>query len=261
MKVLFLTTCLFFSLNLWGQLETDKKTSNWIIGSDFNFSTQKNAEAFIINSSQAVDENNVAFSRFKIAPYTGKQLDANWLVGLQIGYEKATTIDPITDLAPNPSTGFTEFFVNDRGIVRELSFATFARRYFGLTDNLQAFIQPSLSYSIRNLDDSFIENTKSQLFSIGIAPGISWSPLKRLNVLARFSSINYWSGKKERKAAEVLLKIDNFPNDGTVIVFPSEDTLPSPFEIMDQSGLETSFSEFNANFGLSSFLIGVEFKW
>jgi len=80
MKIFFITTCLFFSLNIWAQVCIVEKTSHWIIGSDFNFSINKNIEALILNeglflpSDQNINRDDILANSFRIAPYIGKKL-------------------------------------------------------------------------------------------------------------------------------------------------------------------------------------------
>lgn len=262
MKTIFTTIFLIISLSLWAQVETNGPFNNWIVGSEFNVFTNNEVGGVISNDFK------LKTTSFTIAPYIGKKLNANWLVGLQIGYKKTDEVeDFIIDLGLDPSTGFTQTTVTAIEVnQKEFSFGTFARRYFRLTNKLQAFVHTSLGYSIQNQDDFFIEDTKDWRFSLGVSPGVSWNISKRINIISKFSSASFRFGKRKRAAYESEIIVNG--STGFIEGDLGNYAIPDGYDVTSgtsgrliQSGLETSYSEFNTNFGMSSFFIGVEFKW
>ncbi len=200
MKLNFLAVIILLSSQILTAQETAPAT-NWIAGGSFSFSLQQNAQPIslipyngqvrIISSGNS-DIRNTYFS---FTPYVGKELNANWILGLQLQYtmSRYTSNGVSTDFLGQLDT--FDVAQNENAYTIGL----FGRYMFNPASKFVFFLQPYANYSLADeqylSDDVVTDGLDSYAFGIGTSGGVLYNISDRWRLTSRIGLLGFTTGK------------------------------------------------------------------
>lgn len=234
-KILFLLLVLFSTGFLHAQDDFEPK---WILGGSVQFYHSNNFFGYygVLNPGLGlpVQSGDQKVTSFDFVPYVGKEINEHWIAGVQVGYgyNKSESSSSVIFF---PDTNV----INRVSETQEHGFSAglFGRYTVNPQQNIQFFLQPAISFGQQNSKqtDSFAgtqneteQKLRTNYFNTSVSPGVAWNPNYRLRILARLGFLSYVTGN---------------------YAFDPED-----------SRYEDSFSSFQANFSLSTFVFSLEFR-
>ncbi len=178
------TFILFLILLLSSPLtaQEEKPDLSFIVGGSFNFNFSKNNNLNNFNSQLVSD--NIKFTSFNFAPFIGKEVTENWLLGVNLIYGSRSWELEVDE---------SKFSTTDIGI------GLMGRYYFTPANKFSFFAQPSVffnSSSSKNEDNgnTFGERTTTTITG-GVAAGARYRLTKKLYITIRFGGLSYSTGK------------------------------------------------------------------
>ncbi len=174
---------------------------NWIAGGSFSFSFQQNAQPaslipFIgqvhIISSNRDDIRNTYFS---FSPYAGRELSANWILGLQLQYtmSRYKASDVLNDFLGQVDT--LDYAQNENAYTIGL----FGRYMFNPASKFVFFLQPYVNYSFVDKqyfkDDVMTDGLDSYAIGIGTSGGVLYNISDRWRLTSRIGLLGFSTGK------------------------------------------------------------------
>lgn len=230
MKLNYLVVILLFSSQMITAQETTP-TTNWIAGGSVSYSLQQNAQPFtlfpfigqvrIVSNSEDARGTNFSFS-----PYVGKELSANWIMGLQLQYTMSRyRSDDVISILGQVDT----FDVKQNE--NAYTIGLFGRYRFNPESKFVFFLQPYASYSfvdeVQWRDEVITDELESYAISIGTSGGVLYNISDRWRLTSRIGLLSFVTGKWT----------DN------------------------ESDESNTFSSFGASLSLSSLNLGFEYKF
>jgi hypothetical protein len=203
----------------------------WIAGGSLSFAVQQNAQPFtllpFIGQIRIVSNDDDARStNFSFSPYIGKELNANWILGLQLQYTmNRYSSEDVIDFLGQQDT----FDVKQKE--NAYTIGLFGRYMFNPESKFVFFLQPSASYSfvdeVQWRDDVITDELESYAISVGASGGVLYNISDRWRLTSRIGLLNFVTGKWT----------DN------------------------ESDESNTFSSFGATFSLSSLNLGFEYRF
>lgn len=198
MKLNYLVVIILLSVQTMTAQETTPAT-NWIAGGSISFSMQHNAQPFTllpyIGQVRIVSNSDDARgTRFSFSPYIGKDLSANWNLGLQLQYGmnryKAEDV--------NDFLGLLDTFDVKRN-ENAYSIGLFSRYMFNPNSKFVFFLQPYASYSfvdqVEWREEVITDELESYAISIGASGGVLYNISDRWRLTSRIGLLNFVTGK------------------------------------------------------------------
>ncbi len=199
MKLNYLVVIMLLSAQSMTAQETTP-TTNWIAGGSLGFSIQQNAPRntffplvgqvrFVSSSSQ--DSRNTYFS---FSPYVGKELSANWILGLQLQYTMSRyRSDDVIDFLGQLDT--FDYAQNENAYTIGL----FGRYMFNPESRFVFFLQPYANYSfvdeVQWNDDVITDELDSYAISLGTSGGVLYNISERWRLTSRIGLLGFTTGK------------------------------------------------------------------
>lgn len=128
-----------------------------------------NAQVYVGGSlgfeSAKANKDADALSNFSIMPEIGYNLDENWAVGIQLGYQSQE--------------------VNKDETVSLFTIAPYARYTFAKTGAASFFVDGGIIF------ESYGSDAKGSSFGIGVRPGVNFAVSEKVGVVAKLGYIGY----------------------------------------------------------------------
>lgn len=200
MKLNLLAVTILLSSHMMSAQESTPAT-NWIAGGSVSFSLQQNAQptsliSFIgqvrIISSSTSDIHNTYFS---FTPYVGKEMSANWILGLQLQYtmSRYTAYGVSTDFLGQQDT----FDVKQNE--NAYTIGLFGRYMFNPAHKFVFFLQPYTNYSfvdeVQWSDDVITDGLDSYAIGLGTSVGVLYNISDRWRLTSRIGLLGFTTGK------------------------------------------------------------------
>ncbi|MBQ9231280.1 MAG: porin family protein [Prevotella sp.] len=148
--------------------------------------TTMNAQAYIGGGIgfQTTSQGDVTNTVIKLIPEVGYNLDANWAVGIALGY------------------GHTKNSVEVNGVETSVkadvfAISPYARYTFAKFDKVNLFVDGGLSYTHTKAG-----NDKNNTFAIGFKPGVAVNLNDKLSFVAHVGFLGYQNSKDDYDGAE-----------------------------------------------------------
>ncbi len=230
MKKISLTlilTLLFFGT----QAQEETIANQFVLGGSLNFVSQKNSVPLVglpvggnfgvIFSDNLNDTKNTVFS---FSPYFGKEINANWLFGLQLDYRLNNyTAEDAFNFSGGDPIDFNRKSNN-------FGFGLFGRYTLNPAQRFQFYLQPFAGYNLLSENtknnDILVQEQTANHFEAGVGLGILYNINSKFRATLRTGGLNYINGK---------WKVKDTP-------------------------IDKGFSSFGLNLNLTSVFIGVEMK-
>ncbi len=227
------TFSLFMTVLFLGiQAQEETIANRFILGGSINFVSQKNSvplAALSINSGVGIlfadNTNESKNTVLSLSPYLAKEVNANWLVGIQLNYrlDNYTAEDAFSFGQPSP----TDF--NRK--TNSFGFGLFSRYTLNPEQRFHFFLQPFLGYNLLSEDtknnDVLVQEETANYFEAGVGLGFLYPINSKFRATLRTGGINYVNGKWKVKDTEI----------------------------------DKGFSSFGLNLNLSTVFIGVEMRF
>ncbi|MFT5166169.1 MAG: opacity protein-like surface antigen [Saprospiraceae bacterium] len=181
----------------------DESSANPIvIGGSLNFLTQNNTYPFsslTINSGiggiYSNSTNQTKNFTFSISPYIGKELNQNWLLGIELDYRIGNYKAEDTFVFGQLNTVDFERKSNQIGI------GIIIRYILNPEDQFNFYLQPYVEYNILNEEESQDSNVtqeeKANYIELGIGGGILYNINDTWRATIRIGGLNYVNGSWE----------------------------------------------------------------
>ncbi len=203
----------------------------FILGGSMNFVTQTNAfplSTLPINSGIGIlfsdNSDNTKNTIFSISPYLGKEINSNWLIGIELKYRYDSFFqeDVFSFNQPDP----TDLTIKSN----DFGFGLFGRYTLNPAQRFHLFLQPFAQYNflVENTknDNELIQVEKASYIEAGVGLGILYAISTRFRFTLRTGGLNYINGNWKIKDTDI----------------------------------RRDFSSFGFNLNLSTIFIGVEMK-
>jgi len=233
MKKLILTlllASLFFGINAQEKTPTNK----FVLGGSMSFLTQKNTVPlsildfnFGIGSIFSNSFNDTKNTTFRFNPYFGKELNPNWILGLELNYAHQNYKAKDTPVVTQPPNVQTRDF-NQKS--NQIGIGIFGRYTINPQNNFNFFLEPSINYHFfgeeSTFDDDLFQEETAGFIEVGAGVGVLYQVNDLLRITLRSGGLRYINGN---------------------------------WEIKD-SDISKDFSSFSGNLSLSNLSFGVEFR-
>lgn len=179
----------------------------FILGGSLNISYAKNTFGNIPLLFRSIglpivftgDDEDLNTTSFSIHPYFGKELNPNWALGLQIGYDytKQETVEDGETIAEADVNGFR--------------IGGFGRYTFQPEQKLNFFLQPYFEYSSSNQTGmDFLTDIDGELsmVDIGVDGGFLYNFNDNLRATLRVGLLNYVNGNYTRETDDPGIDVD-----------------------------------------------------
>lgn len=198
MKLNFLVVIILLSSQILTAQETTPPT-NWIAGGSVSFALQQNAQPFtlfpFIGQVRIVSNSDDARSTyFSFSPYAGKELSANWIMGLQLQYTmRRYRSDDVISILGQVDT----FDVKQNEDAYTIGL--FGRYMFNPESKFVFFLQPYANYSFVDemqwRDEVITDELESYAISIGTSGGVLYNISDRWRLTSRIGLLSFVTGK------------------------------------------------------------------
>jgi hypothetical protein len=173
----------------------------FVLGGDVNFLIQNNTYPF--NSapvgsfggiySNSTDE--IRNTNFSIAPYFGRDLNDNWLVGVNLGYRGGRyTADDAVIFGQAGAVDIEQ-------TSNRFSFGFFARYRINPENKFNPYLQPFVGYSIQTdqdfQDGNLMQEERFNFLEAGVGAGVLYQISDKWRALLRLGSFSYVNGNWE----------------------------------------------------------------
>ncbi len=183
----------------------ETKDYNFILGGDFHFNMQKNggslSEVTIFplsfTNNFIVSDDNLNRSLFRFNPYVGKRINANFLVGINLGLALSKFKGESNTLGINGIIETTDFEQSQR----KFTIGLMSRYIVNPSNRINFFIEPLIGYS-RGTSTNTIEGIEEGRFDVdelfvSFKPGLYYKANKTINLVLRLNGVSYITGKED----------------------------------------------------------------
>jgi len=200
MKLNYLVVIILLSVQTMTAQETSPVT-NWIAGGSFSFSLQQNAQPIslipFIGQVHIITSNrdDIRNTYFSFSPYVGKEVSANWIMGLQLQYtiNRYRANDVVTDFFGQLDT--IDYVQNENAYTIGL----FGRYMFNPESKFVFFLQPYANYSFvdeQNFrNDVITSGLDSYAIGVGTSGGILYNISDQWRLTSRIGLFGFSTGK------------------------------------------------------------------
>ena len=232
MKKLTILCLIIFSFQWVNAQDEEPSNNKFVIGGSLNLLSQENTFPFttfsissgiggIFSNTTSETTNSV----FSISPYFGKEINPNWLIGVELDFRTANYETETTIFISQPETGIYKRESSQFGV------GLFARYMVNPADKVVFFLQPGVEYNSLGEDEFFngelIGERKVNYIESRVNLGIVYNVNDKVRVLLRSGGLLYVNGKSENET----------------------------------NGDEKDFSSFSANLNLRNTAFGVELRF
>lgn len=197
------------------EAQEENVANQFILGGSLSFLTQKNAYPLsILNvnlGSGGFFSNNLNDSKntiFRINPYVGKELNAHWILGLQLGLSTQNyRVEDALFFGPSGPVDFSRKSY-------QVALGIFARYIVNPVQRFNFFLQPSIQNNFFRentaYDGEVTEKEKASFIEVGIGVGMLYKINDRFRVTLRSGGLNYINGKWEILDTDISRKFSSF---------------------------------------------------
>ncbi len=182
--------------------QEEVSTHSYVLGGSFNFLVQNNTyplSSLSLNSGiggiYSNSTNDTKNTTFAITPYIAKDINAHWLLGLQLDYRVGNYIAEDLIRFSQPELYDLERSSNQIGI------GLFSRYTLNPTQEFNLYLQPYFEYNSLNeeeFEDTVLtQEEKASFIELGIGLGVLYNVNDRMRATLRMGGLNYINGKWE----------------------------------------------------------------
>ena len=210
MKNFTLLSLLFLFCNLV-MAQEEISFDRYVVGGSMNFTVEKNSFPTYFNwnivgvNTIREDVRNTIFS---ISPYLGKELNPNWILGIQSDY-RITSLKVEDVNVFNQPERVTLIRSSD-----QIGFGLFARYTFTPDKAFNFFLQPQVDYNLfseeETQDSEVTQEETANFLQLGVGAGILYNINQRWRLLLRTAGIQYITGTWEDVDANTKRNFSSF---------------------------------------------------